>query len=366
MKKINKFVITEILISMIFISYSYAYTAKVNIEATRIRKEMNTSSNIINVIYEDDEVEVLEEDGEWCKIKYKDSTGYVKKEFLDKVKSSNKTELNTVKNEASKDSTVKAENKTQNTTNNKNENVSNNISTNTSNSTKNNNIIENGITNNVNNNVENDTNNNTTNNDPLEEGEIETIKDTNLRTSPSFISKEIKSISQGTSLKKITQINHWIKVSDEENEGWILENDIKSQKASEIVDDVKPEENSDKDNVENTVNNELTNTVKDTKNQNNIINNTVSNTITNTTNNTDEKTVKKENSNNTSSKSGKINVETAKIREKATTESKNTGLLDYGDVVTIVAEEGEFYKITHENESGYVSKKLITVKKTTN
>ena len=58
MKKINKFVITEILISMIFISYSYAYTAKVNIEATRIRKEMNTSSNIINVIYEDDEVEV--------------------------------------------------------------------------------------------------------------------------------------------------------------------------------------------------------------------------------------------------------------------------------------------------------------------
>ena len=61
-------------------------------------------------------------------------------------------------------------------------------------------------------------------------------------------------------------------------------------------------------------------------------------------------------------KKGTINVETANVREKATTSSKKINTLDQGDEVIILSEESGFYKIESGDVRGYVSKTLITLK----
>src|SRR5699024_10386174 len=61
------------------------------------------------------------------------------------------------------------------------------------------------------------------------------------------------------------------------------------------------------------------------------------------------------------SKNGIVNVETANVRAEASSTSERIGFLDYNDAVTILAVEGDWYKINYENTTGYVSKDLITL-----
>lgn len=61
----------------------YATNGKANQETVRMRKEASTESSVVTLISLDEEVEVLSEEGEWYKIKYKTYTGYVRKDMLD-------------------------------------------------------------------------------------------------------------------------------------------------------------------------------------------------------------------------------------------------------------------------------------------
>ena len=56
---------------------------KVNQETIRMRKEASTDSNILTLISLNEEVEILSEENEWYKIKYKTYTGYIIKDMLD-------------------------------------------------------------------------------------------------------------------------------------------------------------------------------------------------------------------------------------------------------------------------------------------
>ena len=101
-----------ILVTCTGISFA-AQTGEVNTSGIRIRKEANTTSDILTVIYKGDKVEILDESGEWFKIKASGNTGYVKKEFIklnnevsNKPENTSKPNNTTVK----KDNTVKQEN----------------------------------------------------------------------------------------------------------------------------------------------------------------------------------------------------------------------------------------------------------------
>ena len=61
---------------------AYATNGKVNQETVRMRKEASTDSSIVTLVSLNEEVEVLSEEGEWYKIKYKTYTGYVRKDML--------------------------------------------------------------------------------------------------------------------------------------------------------------------------------------------------------------------------------------------------------------------------------------------
>ena len=75
-----------------------ATTGKINSETVRLRKETNTSSTIIEQLDKNTEVEILEEEDNWYKVKAKVNgesvTGYVSKKLVDA--NENKTEENVV------------------------------------------------------------------------------------------------------------------------------------------------------------------------------------------------------------------------------------------------------------------------------
>lgn len=264
---------------------AFATTGKVNIQATRIREENNTTSNIVTVIYENDEVEILEESGEWYKIKYKEYTGYVKKDFI-KVDEENSQ-----------------------------------ISSNTADS----NIASTDVANN--------------------ENVITINSEIYAKKLPNFSSNNIVKFEASKQVNKIAEINNWIQISDGVNTGWILKN--KLQETQKLPQEIEEEKN------QNTISN-TTNTIS------NVTSNTISNTVSNTTSNTSSNTTNTTNSSSVN-KTATITVETAKVREEASTTSNVLGFLDYGDEITLLEQSGDWYKINFNGKTGYIKNTLLKI-----
>lgn len=76
---------------------SFGVTGTVNTDTARMRSEASSSSAIIDLLSIDDKVEVIEESGEWYKIKTNNKTGYISKSLLnveDKVEKPEETTTN--------------------------------------------------------------------------------------------------------------------------------------------------------------------------------------------------------------------------------------------------------------------------------
>ena len=273
---------------------AFATTGIVNTPAVRIREKASTNSAVLTKAYEDEEVEIIAEEGNWYKVKVNDKTGYASKALIDKKNEStkseteNKVEENSVSTYKSEESTDNANSKT-------------------------------------------------------------TIKEDVVgRILPNFGSNEAMLITKGTEVEVLKELNNWSEVFVSNTKVWILKNKISmsEEKPAVTVDDIETEGNTVIQ--ENTVSEN--NTVVENSN-------TVSSVPdTSNTNINDNTTSVARND------KGIINVETANIRKKADKTSSIIYHLDEGDEVTIVAEEGDWYKITNsEVESGYVSKSLVTV-----
>ena len=59
-----------------------ASTGVVNTETVRMRKEPTTESAIVTLLSEDFKVDILEQEGEWYKVKYNEYTGYVSSQYI--------------------------------------------------------------------------------------------------------------------------------------------------------------------------------------------------------------------------------------------------------------------------------------------
>lgn len=58
---------------------------------------------------------------------------------------------------------------------------------------------------------------------------------------------------------------------------------------------------------------------------------------------------------------GIVNVDTVRVRKKATTDSSIVELVSIGDKITITGEEGDWYKVKVGKVEGYIRKDLLTV-----
>ena len=101
MKIVNKviyIVAVAIIFTFIYITNVNATTTlKVTAETLNLREKASTSSNIVTLLSQGDNCELIEEDGDWYKVKYKTYTGYVSKEYVKQETSStsNQTTTNT-------------------------------------------------------------------------------------------------------------------------------------------------------------------------------------------------------------------------------------------------------------------------------
>ena len=133
-KKIKIMLIITIVMILAITTKANATTGKANQETIRIRKEATTNSGIVTLISLNEEVEILSEEGEWYKVKYKTYSGYIRKDMLNVENASqNVTENKDTENTGTENTntvTVKSENN-QNT-----ENQVSNESSNTENTTE--------------------------------------------------------------------------------------------------------------------------------------------------------------------------------------------------------------------------------------
>lgn len=187
----------------------YATNGKANQETVRMRKEASTESSVVTLISLDEEVEVLSEEGEWYKIKYKTYTGYVRKDMLDV---DGKTEV--AQNTNSENTTSQEEIK-----------------------------------------------------DKIEIGYTGTIASKlDLKLVPSITSSNINTIDENSKITIKDIINKWSYVETDNKSGWVLTSKIKvSEQKNE---EVKPEDNKEQaveetkkeDNTEKTTSKEETKT----------------------------------------------------------------------------------------------------------
>ena len=85
MKKIVRtlMIIIFILLFALITKASAASTGTITEDTVNVRKETSTDSKIVTYVYKNDKVEVIEKNGEWYKIKYKDNEGYVFADYID-------------------------------------------------------------------------------------------------------------------------------------------------------------------------------------------------------------------------------------------------------------------------------------------
>ena len=86
-KKIIKSMLIIVFIcifNLFFMNHSSlaATTGKINVETARLRREANANSEIVELISLNEEVEILQQAGEWYQIKYKDVTGYLRNDLV--------------------------------------------------------------------------------------------------------------------------------------------------------------------------------------------------------------------------------------------------------------------------------------------
>lgn len=296
MKIISKVTATVLIIIMMLLnSMALAVenvTGTVNTETLRLRKEPSVESIVLDLLSKDDKVEILEEKDGWYKVKFKDYTGYVSKEFITvsgEVKNSESNENATENNNESEvnnttEGTVEIKQKEAKTSSNVkiymlpliSSNIIAEVKQNTkvtivniaggwayvntseisgwirldklsieeTNSQSSNNNSENTTELTTNNNTNNSENNNNTNNNETTTNQSEVnatsefqsrnayikASSVNVRSSATTSSSVITTLSQNTQIKLVGEENDWYKVEVNGNSGYILKTLISDQK----------------------------------------------------------------------------------------------------------------------------------------
>ena len=233
--------------------------------------------------YEGDSIEIVGETGDWYKVNFNGNTGYASKEYITNEDSTDNESTNS-------------------------ENTDNTTANTTSNTSEENTNIENNASNTENSSEENVE----TQKESLENKKVKLRVGTDLKLLPTFSSNSLIRIEAGSEATVIYDLENWIKIDVNSNQGWIAKTLVEESSTEELA-----------------INNE-----------------------------TEEPAETAESNVN---KKGYINVETANVREEASTSSTLINTLDEFDEVTIVSESGDWYQIEAGDIKGYVSKSLITI-----
>lgn len=173
-------------------------------------------------------------------------------------------------------------------------------------------------------NVETPTTNNTEKPRESNEQQTETIsnkisKDTSIKILPLIYSEDIGSLKQGTQIDVINTTTTWAYIQTNQISGWIRKDLISAE----------------------------------------------TNTKNNQANNNEETTAKNEQNNNVKyeEKTAYVNDTAVNMRKSATTESDIIKVLALNTEITVIGEEGDWYKVKSSEDVGYIAKRLVSDQK---
>ena len=285
----------------------YASSGSTVNDLTRIRRSASTDSDAIAVMAKGQEVEILEEDGEWYKIKYvseNDGTfvGYVRSDLL----------------KVEEDKTSKKESK-ENTENvNENETTE---ATETSEDNKNQDNTDSAV--------------DVTTEEPetiVESATFKLSQDVNVKLLPLVYSCKIGNISKDSEINVQEIVGNWCHIQSKDVDGWI----VKSKLDDSIVENTASSEEQEKNEKE-----------KDNSKEEN-------------------KDTEKEESNSSQKETTMyVNTTTLNVRKEANTSSSLIVQLKLNDKVTVVENvDSTWSKIKYNNYTGYVATKYLSKSET--
>ena len=293
------------LASLLFINISFAAnTGKVLVETAKLREQANTDSKVLELASQGEEVEILKEEDDWYKVKYKQVTGYIRKDL---IQVNNKDAANT--NESTK------ENETQNTTENTVENTSENVQT------EDNKIVENKTT---------DTNKAENEEEIVKNKKYKITEDVKIKVIPLISSIELDNVKKDEEVEVVEILNDWVKIkTSNEQEGW-----IRKEKLTTIKEEVA--------NTENTT--EATDNASKVETSSN-------ETQTSTDTNTEQ---------TNTTKTMYVNSQSVNLRQKADKTSQVIKSLTLNTKVTVLSSTNGWAYVDVNGTKGYVAENLLT------
>lgn len=297
-----------------FNTTAFATTGKVANDNLRLRKEKNTTSEILTLLDQNAEVEIVNEDGDWYKIKANGKVGYVNKQYI-KLQNSNNNLTSTANNV-----TNSANNSTNNLVETESKVESNNVAINNVNTT--NSTIENSQTGET---VENTTK-------TIQYATI--LAETKIKIIPLINGDEINNAAMGEKYEVVNTAGLWSYIKNDTKRGWVLKEKL------------------------NAVEDNNSNKVKD------------SNVSTNGSaeKKDDTETQKSEEKASTEKiyskpKTYYVSGTSVNARSKADKTSDSIAKLTTNDEVKVTGEDADWYIVSLDGKKGYIIKTLLSTKK---
>ncbi len=293
--------------SLLFINISFAAnTGKVMVETAKLREQANTDSKVLELASQGEEVEILSEEDQWYKVKYKQVTGYIRKDL---IQTNNENAANTT---STKEQTNQSE--TQNTIENTVENT-----TEENMQTESNTTIENAKT---------DTNNTENAEEITKNQKYKITDDVKIKVIPLISSIELEEVKKDAEVEVVEILNDWVKVrTSDENEGWLRKEKLTTIKT----------ETTDAENNADTTKNE--NSTEETQ--------------------TSTETTKSQEETNTT-KTMYVNSQSVNLRQKADKTSQVIKSLTQNTKVTVLSSTNGWAYVDVNGTKGYIAENLLS------
>lgn len=306
LKQLLGILLLSILLFLLFLfTKSYAATGTITTETIRLRKEASTNSTIVELISKGEKVEIISEEKDWYKVKYKGMSGYVSKEY---VQVKGKIEDSNSKEETPKQEQPKKEEQTpESTTQTQQPEPSQEPAS-------------------VEPNNESDTEQTSTQNS-LEKKVNSPEK---LYILPLINYSSIYEITTQDKIELLQTVNNWAYVEVNGMYGWVIEERLVDHQAVTQV-STQPEENSN-------------------ENEPNKTQTTQEPTSTSQPKDTQEE----------QTKIAYIKLEQVNFREEAKTESEVIQTLKQNTKVEVIGTVGDWSKIKYNGKEGYIATKLLS------
>ncbi|MBQ3414977.1 MAG: C40 family peptidase [Clostridia bacterium] len=293
-----------------------ANKAIVVVETANLRAKADSDSTIVEQISEDEYVDVLEQNGEWYKVKYKTIEGYLRKDLIKLPDDSEniKNVTNTENNESATQEENKKEEQPNNTEDSQDKKEDKNDETEQANDKAE--VVNNSTA------IEKE---------EIKLGSYKIKEESEIKILPLIQAKTISTLKSNENVKVLDIKNNWAYIENTSANGWINVYKIEFEKTEETVvdgeatekeeekvDENKEDTNKEEENKEETNKNEVRNTKK------------------------------------------YVSTSAANIREKANTTSDVVKSITINTEVTVLSESDGWSKVEVNGVTGYIATRLLS------